>query len=332
MTMKEKTAILCLLAFAVVSFADTLPGFEGADLGKITCAWKFSHAQEDGGEKEDATWCVLALAQKAVLGEVAPPAMGFDLRQVDVQVQDAVVYRRAQSFVFAEDVLVGTGYGWNIRVTATDGKGDPRKERQLMTLAPLAGYADAIPEGALFQLKDSAGKVVQDAIEPTKENALSLLPGVYSLHMAIQLKEVSFKLTVAPGWNLVGIPLAKVDAAAEFLRDCLVFDPSNGNLRVTDVSMLAAGAAYWVYSGAMDAREYTVSGYASTSQKSHLPELRSRWNFVCPVAQLDDGGALQLCNVPPARCWDNGKGCFSQLSEGRTKAILGKGYILWNVE
>jgi len=327
MTMKMKNTILCTLAIAMTACAATLPGFDGVDLGTVTSAWKFSYADSEEG---DNLWCVLALAGKALPGAVMPIATGDPYtRQVDVQTQNAEwTYRRAQSFVFAEDALMGAGYTWTLRVIANDDKGEPRTDKQSVLLAPLSGYAAGIPDGALFTLKDSAGSVVQDAIDPRVSNTLSLKPGNYTLLVAVQVKEVSFDVEIAPGWNLVGIPLAKVTDAAKLFAECTLFDPADGNSRVTEAAKLTAGAAYWVHSKAADMKKYTIKGLASTNQASHLPQMARDWNFACPIARyVEAQGKLELCQVPTdGKAWDNAGGCFTDESSGN--ALLGKGYVL----
>lgn len=98
---------------------------------------------------------------------------------------------------------------------------------------------------------------------------------------------VEYALSLAPGWNLAGIPFERVtDAGALFEHPVMAVGPSV--VRVTAASELASGGSYWIYNGASETVTVTLTGSVNTArEETAFPALATGWNYVSPVGSYD---------------------------------------------
>ncbi len=94
--------------------------------------------------------------------------------------------------------------------------------------------------------------------------------------------------SLAPGWNLVGIPFQSVSDAGT-LFDYPVLAVGSVITQVASASELACGAAYWVYNTGSETVQVTLTGVAYTGRQegTAFPELADGWNYVSPIGDCD---------------------------------------------
>lgn len=138
---------------------------------------------------------------------------------------------------------------------------------------------------------------------------------------------VEYALNLAPGWNLVGIPLLEVtDDGGLFHHTVLYLDSV-----ITRISELKQGAAYWVYNNANSVATVTLKGTAFIGEKSTLADdLTAGWNYVSLAGTVTDATTKEFAPAEspsnPIWRWDASVQSFVPDSV----LELGVGYVIKN--
>ncbi|MBO4620089.1 MAG: hypothetical protein J5654_08265 [Victivallales bacterium] len=161
-------------------------------------------------------------------------------------------------------------------------------------------------------------------VEVLSEAAPNTLMATYEVPL---VNGVEYALNLAPGWNLVGIPLLEVTDDGGLLHHAVL----HLNSVITHVSELRQGAAYWVYNNANAVAIVTLKGTAYIGEKSALAnDLTTGWNYVSLAGTVKDSTTKEFA---PAESpsnqiwrWDASRQSFVQDSV----LELGAGYVIKN--
>lgn len=324
--MKRIIPILLAFVFAAGTLlgATISPEFD-TDLGQIVTAWRVTYAYTDVNGKSQTSSAVFALAEKAVWGAMLPVS-GLNLHQVEILNTAENLLCKGCSLAYVDDGT-GNAYEWRFRVKLLNDAGSGKTEQVPITVEPVTGFAGGVPSDGQLDILNDNGSLFQTLDDPTESNEVTLTTNlVYVLRFTVAKRygEASCEMTLQPGWNLAGIPLATLESAGTLL-DYLVLDPADSNVRVTQASHLSGGRAYWVYNGTGAEAVVTLNGQTPLVTPSHLPELTARWNFVSPIAKYDEEHAtFSLCDVD-GLVWDTETQSFQPFNG---PATLGQGYII----
>jgi len=324
--MKKHMLILAGLLFcAGALLAENLPEFD-TDLGDITTAWQITYTYADVEETQQTTErAVFVLAEKAAWGKMLPSS-GRNLHQIVVPNSGDNLLYNGCSLTYVDDDTVNV-YEWRFRIVLLNDAGNPVTEQVALTVGPVTGFVGGIPSGGQLDILNENGtpvRTLDDPAIPATFDLASEKTYILRFSVAKRYEDVSCALTLQPGWNLVGIPLERLTGVGTLLNH-LVLDPANNNVRVTDVTKLSGGRAYWVYNGTDAAAVVMLNGQASVVTESHLPTLSARWNFVSPIAKYDaEGHTFIFCDVTGYK-WDTEARAFLPV-EGA--AVQGQGYAV----
>ena len=176
--------------------------------------------------------------------------------------------------------------------------------------------------GAEMLIKVQEGETTTVMVPP--EEGPNTLMATYDVPL---VDGVEYALNLAPGWNLVGIPLLEITDDGGLLHHTVLHLDSV----ITHVSELQQGAAYWVYNNANAATMVTLKGTAFIGEKSALAnDLTAGWNFVSLAGTVIDSITKEFAPAesPSNQIWRWDASVQSFVQDSVLE--LGTGYVIKN--
>ena len=102
-----------------------------------------------------------------------------------------------------------------------------------------------------------------------------------------QVEGAKHEFSLAPGWNLVGIPFLEVTDAGTLFDYPVMRCGDPAPTQVTAVSELASGASYWVFNPGHETQTVTLTGTARKGTDTSYPDFVPGWNFISPIGKYD---------------------------------------------